>query len=150
MNFIINTDLTVNKNEEASLSGDINIFIVGKKLTKEKIVQKVKNIYKWLTDFYEQKPTIKMYNETATMLVKNHKIQVITQRTFSSVSELLNSFDLDCCRFAFDGKSLITVKRGYQFLTTNKVSVCKQNTLLRNNDAPVDRYRVAKLTGRIK
>jgi len=176
MNFIINTDLAINKNllrtdfiknwddivvggghviaaiknnEQASLSGDIDIFFIGKKVTKEKIIQKVKNIYKWVTDFYEQKPTIKIYNETVTMLVRNYKIQVITQRTFSSVSELLNSFDLDCCRFAFDGKSIITVKAGENFIRTNKVSVCK-NDFISDVSAPLNQYRSTKLMNRVK
>jgi len=177
MNFLVNTELTVNKNllrtdfiknwndivvagghiiaaiknnEEASLSGDIDIFFIGKELTKEKVIQKIKNIYEWVTDFYEQKPTIWLTDDNVTFMLNGNKIQIITRRTFDTTSELLNSFDLDCCRFAFDGKSIITVKRGSEFLVNNKVIVFGTNDIkLLYKLSNVDRYKAIKLSNRI-
>ncbi len=83
MKFSINTDIDINKNllktdfiknwndivvagghiisaiknnEEASLKGDIDIFFVGKNIKKANIKEKIKHIYKWLSDHYDEPP----------------------------------------------------------------------------------------------
>lgn len=156
MNFIVNTDLAVNKNllrtdfiknwkdivvagghviaaikdnEEASLKGDIDIFFVSRKFSKDKAIQKIKHIYKWLSDYHDQKPKINLKLDTVTFICRdNSRVQVIVSKVFDSITELLTSFDLDCCRFAYDGKTIHTVKGGHNFLLTNNVTVfCPEN-----------------------
>jgi hypothetical protein len=61
-----------------------------------------------------------LYSNTVNVVFEDHSppLQLVLRRVHS-VEELLLSFDLDCCRFAFDGRRVWTVDEGLRALATN-------------------------------
>ena len=99
-------------------SGDIDIFFINDKLSKESVVTKISSIYKWLHDYYvtdvEPKASIVieigggcvqfMVREKGMGVYRPEtiiEVQVVILKLFASVYELISNFDLPNCGFAY-------------------------------------------------
>jgi hypothetical protein len=127
--------------EEASLNGDIDIFLLGKKKSIGEVKILLRRIYRDLKDCYGSDPFIDfrknvvvkdgkmdpfctdgpVTSRTCTFKVKGGrqgtdgkyyklKVQVVLCTQFETISDLLTSFDLNNCQFAYkDGQFYATV-----------------------------------------
>lgn len=113
----------------ASLQGDIDIFFVSPICTEEQMIAKVPVIHQWLCEHYHKNPQEVRLSIKGSSLIffvpnvveqfltsdpkptsRHLKVQLILLKSFESIADLLRSFDLNNCQFAFqDGQIWATV-----------------------------------------
>lgn len=51
------------------------------------------------------------------------KVQLISKTYYGSMENLLNTFDIDACRFAYDGEKFITTRRSIRSVKTKNITL---------------------------
>jgi hypothetical protein len=107
-------------------NGDIDIFFYGLK-NEEEGSEKLKTVLAALrrkikmTSGMEQDVLFTITTNTVTLVSPPHrKLQVIT-RIYASKSDVLNSFDIDCCCVGYDGTTVLLTPRCVESIR-NKVN----------------------------
>ena len=90
--------------------GDIDLFLVN----SVNIEKQVDYLIQYITA--KRKSNILMRTKNAITIVgfKPYRHVQIVLRKYTSVQQLLCGFDIDSCCFAYDGKDVITNRRGYR------------------------------------
>ncbi len=104
---------TIMGDEHAIKGGDVDIFFINDQLTKEDIVNKIKQLHSWLSEKY---PTVHIDVKGKSVVLFGEpdqpnedgyydflSVQVIFMKLFKSVHEVLRSFDLPNCSFGYRG-----------------------------------------------
>jgi len=111
----------------ASETGDVDIFFVGTAINRQRMCDKIRDIYGWLLEHYKTEVCIDMVGSSVRFYVPNARVctstenegrdggliglrvQVIFLTSFATVQALLGSFDFNNCQFAIqDGRVFVT------------------------------------------
>lgn len=115
-----------------SSNSDIDIFFIGKDLSKEYVNNKIKHIHDIIKKNTKSDILIFKTPNTITLYAGYpYKYVQIVLRICTSVCELLSFFDLDCCAIAYDGKDILTIPRFIRCIKTrsNFIDVRKLNNI---------------------
>ncbi len=99
---------------EAMQSGDIDIFFINDQLTKDDVVNKVQQLYSWMSmeyqviDIHIKGQSVKFSGGCDSIIgFKSLTVQIIFMKLFSSVYDVITSFDLPNCSFAYQGDNKV-------------------------------------------
>jgi hypothetical protein len=109
-------------NTDSYIDADFDLFVIGN-------TQDMENAIHAFSEY-----TVERTLFTLTLIIERVKIQLIIIKTYSSIEELISSFDLDCCRFAYDGKKVygmeVSTQRflyGYNMCSTRLTNCVRIN-----------------------
>ncbi|KAL0491047.1 hypothetical protein AKO1_002673 [Acrasis kona] len=109
-------------------TSDVDIFLMEYGCTPEHSDEVLKNILKTLDKAeINDRYVIAMYSNTLNIVCKLYDdVQIVLRRIYS-IEELLVLFDLDCCRFAYDGNAVHTINEGLRAYQTRTNYVAEQH-----------------------
>jgi NAD(P)-dependent dehydrogenase (short-subunit alcohol dehydrogenase family) len=99
------------------MRSDIDIFFMSYGASEKERTNALRELLKSL-DAFETKSIIAFYSNTINIMSKDYQDIQIVLRDVYSIEELLILFDLDCCRFAYDGEKVYTTREGIRSLVT--------------------------------
>lgn len=109
--------------------GDIDIFLYG--LSERQATRKIFEIYENIKKVIPKDILCVRGPRALTFVVGNQyrHIQIIL-RNFKTISEILLSFDVDCCGFGYDGNNVWCSNRAHYAIThgINIVNMCKRSS----------------------
>lgn len=112
---------------DAMRSGDIDIFFINDKLTQQDVVDKIKLLHSWMKvrysmiDIHVKGKSVKFTGGhiESNGCFTSATVQIIFMKLFSSVHDVITSFDLPNCGFAYQGDfKLYYTESGLEYYRT--------------------------------